>query len=329
MTEFERKIKKEVSDAVPDLKGEIKKRAGLDSHKKPAFRWQYALAPIMAVLIIAVAIFVPLYLNNGGEGGEMVVVADKYVMSVSVNPSVEFGYDNTNKVTSQKGLNEDGIKLLFKENFVGMYIDDAAGRLIELMNSYGYLTSASEIRLIVVDSNGREATNQMQNVKAKIATTMLELKLDVSMLVNMTEAELERLEDDIEENGELYLNQIKQLYQKEILEGIEWKSKIFDEVIAIVEPYAVKNSQTVIDGEFIDTLWEYERTYNLDMDLEELGRVVTEDDMCEILEELVEEKAELYEIHEAITLGYTDDYDDLIEDIIEIVKDRVNSSDGN
>ncbi len=325
MTEFERKIKKEVSDAVPDLKGEIKKRAGLDSHKKPAFKWQYALAPIMAVLIIAVAIFVPLYLNNGGEGGET-VVADKYIMSVSVNPSVEFGYDNTNKVTSQKGLNEDGIKLLFKENFIDMYIDDVAGKLIELMNSYGYLTETSEIKVIVVDSNGRAAENQTQNVKAKIATTMFQLKLDVSNLVNMTEEELERLEDDIEKNGEEYFNQIKQLYQAEILECIEWKSQIFDEVIAIVEPRAVKNSQTVIDGEFIDTLWEYERTYNLDMDLEELGRVVTEDDMCEILEELVEEKAELYEIHEAITLGYTDDYDDLIEDIIEMVKERVNSN---
>ena len=325
MTEFERKIKKEVSDAVPDLKGEIKKRAGLDSHKKPAFKWQYALAPIMAVLIIAVAIFVPLYLNNGGEEGGT-VVADKYIMSVSVNPSVEFGYDNTNKVTSQKGLNEDGIKLLFKENFVGTYIDDAAGKLIELMNSYGYLTETSEIKVIVVDSNGRAAENQTQNVKAKIATTMFQLKLDVSNLVNMTEEELERLEDDIEKNGEEYFNQIKQLYQAEILECIEWKSKIFDEVIAIVEPRAVKNSQTVIDGEFIDTLWEYERTYNLDMDLEELGRVVTEDDMCEILEELVEEKEELYEIHEAITLGYTDDYDDLIEDIIEMVKERVNSN---
>lgn len=325
MTEFERKIKKEVSDAVPDLKGEIKKRAGLDSHKKPAFKWQYALAPIMAVLIIAVAIFVPLYLNNGGEEGGT-VVADKYIMSVSVNPSVEFGYDNTNKVTSQKGLNEDGIKLLFKENFVGKYIDDAAGKLIELMNSYGYLTETSEIKVIVVDSNGRAAGNQTQNVKAKIATTMFQLKLDVSNLVNMTEEELERLEDDIEKNGEEYFNQIKQLYQAEILECIEWKSKIFDEAIAIVEPRAVKNSQTVIDGEFIDTLWEYERTYNLDMDLEELGRVVTEDDMCEILEELVEEKAELYEIHEAITLGYTDDYDDLIEDIIEMVKERVNSN---
>ena len=325
MTEFERKIKKEVSDAVPDLKGEIKKRAGLDSHKKPAFKWQYALAPIMAVLIIAVAIFVPLYLNNGGEEG-VTVVADKYIMSVSVNPSVEFGYDNTNKVTSQKGLNEDGIKLLFKENFVGKYIDDAAGKLIELMNSYGYLTETSEIKVIVVDSNGRAAENQTQNVKAKIATTMFQLKLDVSNLVNMTEEELERLEDDIEKNGEEYFNQIKQLYQAEILECIEWKSQIFDEVMTLVEPYAVKNSIAPVDGSVVDALWEYEKNYDLDIDLDEFGASLTQDDMWEILEELVEEKEELYEIHEAITLGYTDDYDDLIEDIIEMVKERVNSN---
>lgn len=325
MTEFERKIKKEVSDAVPDLKGEIKKRAGLDSHKKPAFKWQYALAPIMAVLIIAVAIFVPLYLNNGGEEG-VTVVADKYIMSVSINPSVEFGYDNTNKVTSQKGLNEDGIKLLFKENFVGKYIDDAAGKLIELMNSYGYLTETSEIKVIVVDSNGRAAENQTQNVKAKIATTMFQLKLDVSNLVNMTEEELERLEDDIEKNGEEYFNQIKQLYQAEILECIEWKSQIFDDVMALVEPYAVKNSIAPVDGSVVDALWEYEKNYDLDIDLDEFGASLTQDDMWEILEELVEEKEELYEIHEAITLGYTDDYDDLIEDIIEMVKERVNSN---
>lgn len=325
MTEFERKIKKEVSDAVPDLKGEIKKRAGLDSHKKPAFKWQYALAPIMAVLIIAVAIFVPLYLNNGGEEG-VTVVADKYIMSVSVNPSVEFGYDNTNKVTSQKGLNEDGIKLLFKENFVGTYIDDAAGKLIELMNSYGYLTETSEIKVIVVDSNGRAAENQTQNVKAKIATTMFQLKLDVSNLVNMTEEELERLEDDIEKNGEEYFNQIKQLYQAEILECIEWKAQIFDDVMALVEPYAVKNSIAPVDGSVVDALWEYEKNYDLDIDLDEFGASLTQDDMWEILEELVEEKEELYEIHEAITLGYTDDYDDLIEDIIEMVKERVNSN---
>lgn len=57
MTEFERKIKKELSDAVPNLKEDIKKGAGFSVHKKPAFRWQYVFAPIMAVLIIAVAIF--------------------------------------------------------------------------------------------------------------------------------------------------------------------------------------------------------------------------------------------------------------------------------
>lgn len=57
--------------------------------------------------------------------------ASDYVVFIDVNPSVRLDVSGGDVVTAQKGMNKDGVVLLYKENLVGKNIDEAATYLIE------------------------------------------------------------------------------------------------------------------------------------------------------------------------------------------------------
>lgn len=52
-------------------------------------------------------------------------------MFIDVNPSVRLDVSGGDVVTAQKGMNKDGVVLLYQENLIGKNIDEAATYLIE------------------------------------------------------------------------------------------------------------------------------------------------------------------------------------------------------
>lgn len=57
--------------------------------------------------------------------------ASDYVVFIDVNPSVRLDVSGGDVVTAQKGMNKDGVVLLYQENLIGKNIDEAATYLIE------------------------------------------------------------------------------------------------------------------------------------------------------------------------------------------------------
>ena len=75
------------------------------------------------------------YVFNSNIGSVMAYV------SVDINPSVQFVTDGANEVVSVTVANDDGETILLGEvdNLIGLSIEEATERIVELAIEYGYL----------------------------------------------------------------------------------------------------------------------------------------------------------------------------------------------
>jgi len=120
---------------------------------------------------------------------------ENQVLSLSVNPGVEFIVDNDDKVLSVTASNEDGAYLLEKfTDFTGMSAKDAALKFLELSEQYGFVvegTTNGETFTISVSGDG--ANDLYNDVKNKINNKATELGLTIGAMDKITEEELEAI----------------------------------------------------------------------------------------------------------------------------------------
>ena len=325
MKKFEKKIIDELNNFVPDIKDRIRASIVVLPVPHRKVKWQMVAVPIVALILLVVVVATPLALvmGRGGEnGGGGVVPATTFNLAISVNPSVEFIFDVNDNVISQKGLNKDGVKVLYKENFVGMNINDVTEHFLTLLEKYGYL-DGNDVRIILKDNNGMVNIKKANEVKRSMESQLDALGISSKSLLNMTEKELELLEKELEENGDDYYQDIKKTYFEEVKTVLSDKISNIEKLITICEPEAKKDDESLVSENVKKAIKDFLKVYTIEMDLNINGKL-TKDDIYELIEELEEEKQDLQEILEDINEDNDDDFDDIIEDIIEIVKERIN-----
>ena len=121
--------------------------------------------------------------------------AEQQVMSLSVNPSIEFVLDEDDKVVSVTANNEDGVYILQQfSDFTGMTAEDAALKFLELCETYGFVVEGStdgETFTIAVSGDGAKAV--YNDVKNKIKEKATELGLQIDELVKLGKEKLKQL----------------------------------------------------------------------------------------------------------------------------------------
>lgn len=117
------------------------------------------------------------------------------VLSLSVNPGVEFVVDKEDKVVSVTASNEDGAYILNKfTEFTGMSAKDAALKFLELSEEYGFVVEGStDGEEFTISVSGEGAEDLYNDVKNKIQTKATELGLAINEMVEITKTELEAL----------------------------------------------------------------------------------------------------------------------------------------
>ncbi|PKK86805.1 MAG: hypothetical protein CVV63_03590, partial [Tenericutes bacterium HGW-Tenericutes-8] len=149
-------IKTEGKHFVPDIKdtilSNIPRQEKLHKH---IFIWQPKLA--MALMLLIMITF-----------GISLFPKDRFyptVVTLNINPSVEFVLDQNNQVTSYRALNLDGAVLIESYNLIGTDINQALDTLIGNAYQLGYATETSIIE--VAAYNQKSATEEKMNQAIK------------------------------------------------------------------------------------------------------------------------------------------------------------------
>ena len=144
-----------------------------------------------------------------------------HVMTLSVNPGIEFVVDENDKVVSVTASNDDAAYLLEKfTEFTGMTAKDAALKFIELSEEYGFVVSGSMTENTVkISISGDGATSLYNDVKSKIKDKVTNLGMTIGSMVEIDDDDLE---DMVKECYQEYSDaQIDNMSDERLLELIK------------------------------------------------------------------------------------------------------------
>ena len=135
-----------------------------------------------------------------GSCGDKTAEAEKTVMNVSLNPSVEFVLDGKNKVDSVNALNEEGNLVVSAEKFIGKDMDVAVTLFVEVSKETGFLVSgnaqvANNAINVSFSGDAEQATELYNKVSAKVGEYLSKEKITatVQQAAAITEEKLEAL----------------------------------------------------------------------------------------------------------------------------------------
>ena len=135
-----------------------------------------------------------------GSCGDKTAEAEKTVMNVSLNPSVEFVLDGKNKVVSVIALNEEGNLVVSAENFIGKDMDVSVTLFVEVSKETGFLVSgnaqvANNAINVSFSGDAEQATELYNKVSAKVGEYLSKEKITatVQQAAAITEEKLEAL----------------------------------------------------------------------------------------------------------------------------------------
>lgn len=228
------KIINELYEKSPDVRERIRKDVDFSQFEKknaPAakssngFKW--ATAVLSVALIAMIAVLAPIIAKTSKPKS----YASDYVVFIDVNPSVRLDVSGGDVVTAQKGMNKDGVVLLYQENLVGKNIDEAATYLIEKMDEAGLVKDKS-VGISVADKNTGKRIDEKQRHALEVVNNLFQNKnKDVSAMI-LSDEDIDAIEDKYDKNnvGE-YEKQMIDDFKKELLVAIKrkksGKSKVF------------------------------------------------------------------------------------------------------
>lgn len=176
------------------------------------------LSALILSLVLASLLILPLTGCNEPKEGK--------VMTVELNPQVEFILDANDKVVTVNALNDEGNYVIAKVDFVGKTADEALNAFLKISVEDGFLlegeitTSENNLKISV---SGDDAKKLYEDVKKK-AQEYLDGLPDVEINVNfdfstISKEDIEALVQDC--MRELNVEEIKAKTQAELLELLE------------------------------------------------------------------------------------------------------------
>lgn len=150
------------------------------------------------------------------------------VMTMSVNPGVEFIVDKSDKVVSVSASNEDGAYLISKfTEFTGMSAGDAAKKFLELSEQYGFVVSGTmDGEKVTISVSGEGADELYKDVKNSIKKKVSDLGMQVADMVKIAEDDIkEMIETCYQEYTESEINELSEEKLLEMLKSSREETK--------------------------------------------------------------------------------------------------------
>lgn len=330
------KIINELYEKSPDVRERIRKDVDFSQFEKknaPAakssngFKWATAVLSVALIAMIAVLAPIIAKTSKPGKSGKTpgVSYASDYVVFIDVNPSVRLDVSGGDVVTAQKGMNKDGVVLLYQENLVGKNIDEAATYLIEKMDEAGLVKDKGKVRISVADKKTGKRIDEKQRHALEVVNNLFQNKnKDVSAMI-LSDNEIDAIEDYYDNNnvGQYEIDMIKEFKDK-LLRAIDKKIGRIDELLKILKPWekderkVKKIDQNDAEKAALEAIKVYCADYKVNY------YEVANDEIAEFYEDLVEKKKDLLECIDDINNPDGDDsYGEILSDLLEIVKEEL------
>lgn len=327
MRKEERKICEEVSSSAPDLSTKIKAATNWEKiaetnkgEKRKVFSSVFAFrvaAALCAAIIAIVGAIVLIPLINKGT----VTAFAAYDVIIDVNPSVCLSVDENDKVTSQKGLNEDGVILLYKRNYSGMTVGEATKAVISDMEAAGLLTANSKVKVTAIDSKTKKTVEKKREEIAEIIENVF--KSDNLSAIYLTDDEIEEIEDYYEKHDLTdYEKTVIHEFKHKLVTLIEEKLAVIGELISSLEAYDKKSDDVIENFTEADAIRGFADKYKYKLEFD--ADKPTYNDIRDFIEDLEDNAEELKEALEEIDEETDDDdYGDYVEDLLELVREEL------
>lgn len=330
------KIINELYEKSPDVRERIRKDVDFSQFEKknaPAakssngFKWATAVLSVALIAMIAVLAPIIAKTSKPGKSGKTpgVSYASDYVVFIDVNPSVRLDVSGGDVVTAQKGMNKDGVVLLYQENLVGKNIDEAATYLIEKMDEAGLVKDKGKVRISVADKKTGKRIDEKQRHALEVVNNLFQNKnKDVSAMI-LSDNDIDAIEDYYDNNnvGE-YEKQMVEEFKAKLLLAIDKKIGRIDELLNILKPWEkderkVKHlDQNDAEKAALEAIKVYCADYKVNY------YEVANDEIAEFYDDLVEKKKDLLECVDDIKNPDGDDsYGEILSDLLEIVKEEL------
>lgn len=330
------KIINELYEKSPDVRERIRKDVDFSQFEKKnasaakssnGFKWATAVLSVALIAMIAVLAPIIAKTSKPGKSGKTpgVSYASDYVVFIDVNPSVRLDVSGGDVVTAQKGMNKDGVVLLYQENLVGKNIDEAATYLIEKMDEAGLVKDKGKVRISVADKKTGKRIDEKQRHALEVVNNLFQNKnKDVSAMI-LSDNEIDAIEDYYDNNnvGQYEIDMIKEFKDK-LLRAIDKKIGRIDELLKILKPWekderkVKKLDQNDAEKAALEAIKVYCADYKVNY------YEVANDEIAEFYEDLVEKKKDLQECIDDINNPDGDDsYGEILSDLLEIVKEEL------
>lgn len=324
------KIINELYEKSPDVRERIKKDVDFSQFEKknaPAakssngFKW--ATAVLSVALIAMIAVLAPIIAKTSKPKS----YASDYVVFIDVNPSVRLDVSGGDVVTAQKGMNKDGVVLLYQENLVGKNIDEAATYLIEKMDEAGLVKDKGKVRISVADKKTGKRIDEKQRHALEVVNNLFQNKnKDVSAMI-LSDNDIDAIEDYYDNNnvGE-YEKQMIDDFKGRLLAAINTKIGDIDKLCEMINNEGLSESERKVkkldQSNTEKALLEAIKVYCADYKVN--YHEVANDEIAEFYEDLVEKKKDLLECIDDINNPDSDDsYGEILSDLLEIVKEEL------
>ena len=326
------KIINELYEKSPDVRERIKKDVDFSQFEKmnaPAakssngFKWATAVLSVALIAMIAVLAPIIAKTSKPGKSGKTpgVSYASDYVVFIDVNPSVRLDVSGGDVVTAQKGMNKDGVVLLYQENLVGKNIDEAATYLIEKMDEAGLVKDKGKVRISVADKKTGKRIDEKQRHALEVVNNLFQNKnKDVSAMI-LSDKEIDAIEDYYENNnvGE-YEKQMIDDFKGRLLAAINTKIGRIEEIKALLDELDKNRRVKDLDNDAEKSLYEKIQLYCADYKLN--WNEVKKDKIKEFYKDIDEKREELEGCIEDIE-DSDDSYGKILSDLLEIVKEEL------
>lgn len=332
------KIINELYEKSPDVRERIKKDVDFSQFEKknaPAakssngFKW--ATAVLSVALIAMIAVLAPIIAKTSKPGKPPktpgVSYASDYVVFIDVNPSVRLDVSGGDVVTAQKGMNKDGVVLLYQENLVGKNIDEAATYLIEKMDEAGLVKDKGKVRISVADKKTGKRIDEKQRHALEVVNNLFQNKnKDVSAMI-LSDNDIDAIEDYYDNNnvGE-YEKQMVDEFKAKLLLAIEKKIGDINKLCEMLNNAGLSESERKVknldqnDAEkaALEAIKVYCADYKVNY------HEVANDEIAEFYEDLDDKMKELLKCIDKIKNSDGDDsYGEILSDLLEIVKEEL------
>lgn len=320
------KIINELYEKSPDVRERIRKDVDFSQFEKknaPAakssngFKW--ATAVLSVALIAMIAVLAPIIAKTSKPKS----YASDYVVFIDVNPSVRLDVSGGDVVTAQKGMNKDGVVLLYRENLVGKNIDEAATYLIEKMDEAGLVKDKGKVRISVADKKTGKRIDEKQRHALEVVNNLFQNKnKDVSAMI-LSDEQIDDIEDYYENNnvGD-YEKQMIEKFKGRLLDAINTKIGRIKEIKALLDELDKNRRVKDLDNDAEKSLYEKIQLYCADYKLN--WNEVKKDKIKEFYEDIDEKREKLEDCIEDIEISDGDDsYGEILSDLLEIVKEEL------